>query len=123
MELADSLFWLITVVSFLLTAVAVRIGLNFDLNKYLETRREHQKEKLRILCPHAQIVEKNGEPFVIPTFETPSGTHNWICQRCGMESLGSGPFDIKMESYRRNPKLILLAEKQFQKFAKKVYKL
>ena len=123
MDFADPLFWLMAFISSVLTVVAVRIGFNFDLNKYLENRREHHKEKLRILCPHAQIVEKSGEPFVIPTFESPSGTQNWICQRCGMQSLGPGPFEIKMESYRKNPKLILLADKQFQKFAKKVYKL
>ena len=123
MELNNPLFWLIALISIPLAFVAIRIGLTFDLTKYLENRREHQKEKLRILCPHAQIVEENGEPLVVPTYVSPSGTHKWICERCGTEAFGPGPFDRAMETYRKNPMLLLRDEKRVQKYAKKFYKL
>ena len=123
MELNNPLFWLIALISIPLAAVAIKIGLNFDINKYLETRHERQKEKLRILCPHAELGEENGVTIVIPLPISPPDTSQWICERCGTTAHGPDLFDRAMETYRKNPQLLLRDENRFQKYAKKFYKL
>ena len=123
MELASHLFWLIALFLAVLSIVAIKIGFNFDINKYLETRRERQKEQLRILCPHVEVSEANGGLLFTPTTISPPGTHQWICEKCGLVVTSSGVFDRATERYKKNPQLLLRDENLFQKHAKKLYKL
>ena len=123
MELANPLFWLIALFLAVLSIVAIKIGFNFDINKYLETRRERQKEKLRILCPHAQISKKDGVTIVVPLLISPPGTSQWICERCSTTAHGPDLINRAMEAYRKNPDLLKRNENRFHKFAEKFYKL
>ena len=123
MDFADPLFWLAAVILIPLTAIAVKIGLIFDLTKHIEGRHEREKEKLRILCPHAQIGEENGAILIIPLYISPPGTHQWRCEQCGSVVNDPSLFDRAIREYEKNPDLLVRAENRLQKQAKKVYKL
>lgn len=123
MNLADPLFWLAAVVLILLTAIAVKFVFTFDLTRYFENRHEREKEKLRILCPHAEIRKENGATLIVPLYVSPPGTLQWGCERCGTVVNDPSLFDRAIEDYRKNPKLLVRDENRFQKQFKKVYKL
>ena len=123
MEPSDPLFWPIALFLAALSIVAIRIGFNFDINKHIETRHERRKEKLRMLCPHAQMVKKNGGFALISSYGSPPGTNKWICDTCGVETFGPDPFDRTMKIYQKNPELFMRNEKDFLKYANKFHKL
>lgn len=71
--------------------IAVKIGITFDVNKYLEQRKKTHLAKAQNLCPHLEfdIVGENERNLQISVqyrslFESPPGTIRWTCSRCGL---------------------------------------
>ena len=68
---------------------AVRLSVSFDLNRYLEAKREARRRYAKSLCPHMSIVSvvegAGGDSGleVRPTHESPPGTASWQCMLCG----------------------------------------
>ena len=118
--ISEYLFWV------LLSVICIfAIGkwiINFDLNRFLEKRRENQKEKLIMLCTHTEIsFLKDGKIIIQPLFVTFPGTTQYQCQRCGR---WTSEFEINRirEYWSNNIKQCLKQEKEFSKLHKKIYK-
>lgn len=65
-------------------AIAIKVSLNFDINEYLKERQKRYRTKIQNACLHFEFFKDqdgsvNGKSFFI----SPSGTLNYICQRCG----------------------------------------
>ena len=99
--------------------LVIRIGLRFDINKWMEERRKIQKVKLKNICPHVNCYKHNDKWRLESLFISPSGTHNWICQQCGTvtyQNLGSD----QLGYWANNIGELRKAEDAFRKQAKKM---
>ena len=76
--------WWAIVGSVVVGAVGV-MAVRFDLNRWLEQRRESRKDRLRMLCPHVQPTKVNGADGLESLIVSPPGTGGWWCSRCGRE--------------------------------------
>ena len=84
----DWRFILVLIIGLIGTILAVKVRVNFDLNKWSESRREQRVSRLRDLCPH-MIVEQStteNEFIGISTFSSPAGTTAWLCSLCGIQT-------------------------------------
>ena len=104
-----------------LGGIAIKVGFSFDLNKFMDQRRKRRKERLRVLCPHAIPDIKDGQVGIRPLMTSPSGTHDWICGRCGLRTHNGDMVDQQLRQFAENPKLLMDRETRFQKSAKKFY--
>lgn len=62
-------------------------GVTFHLNDYLKRRDGKLRNQLQNACSHAELVMVDGRPGVKSLMESPSGTLNWYCKRCGYKSM------------------------------------
>ncbi len=105
-----------------LGAIAVKIGISFDINAWFRARSKHQKDKLKILCPHTEIkLADNGGLEVQSLFHSPHGTTAWICSRCQLTTTDSNVPDKILKYYAENPKIYLKQTKKLDKLIRKVY--
>lgn len=74
---------LIIVVAFSITAI-LRFGVQFDLNKYLESRKKKHEALAQVECPHLRFESTDEGVVAESLFYTPFGTTNWICRQCGI---------------------------------------
>ena len=64
--------------------IAFRLRLNLDVNELLEQRRKHNKQRLKVLCPHVEIVSlQNGRKEIRSFFSLPPMTVLYECSQCG----------------------------------------
>ena len=86
-------FW--AVIGFLtfivISVVAIRISINFNLNEFLRDRRQNYIRKARNACPHMElnVLDKNSgdKKFNVQIrswFVSPIGSFQYQCQRCGL---------------------------------------
>ena len=110
--------------SIVVSIVAVKIGISFDLNAWLKARSEHQKERLKILCPHTNLKDIGGGKWQAESyFHNPSGTMDWICSRCQFRTSDPRIPEKLMRTFAENPETYLYKLKKFTKLANKMYKL
>ena len=114
---------LVLTIAAAVSVIAIRLVFNvhFDVNKWQETRREHQKIKLRNLCTHVSI-EKQGDRYLVNSlFVSPVGTMQYVCDRCG---LITSPYNAKRLQDRwagtMDLKQYILEEQKFSEMAKKM---
>ena len=62
--------------------IAIRLRLNLDVNELLEQRRKHNKQKLKALCPHVEIVPLDGR-IEVQSFFSRRSTGLYRCSQCG----------------------------------------
>lgn len=112
---------LLTIIAIALSVIAVKVTLSFDINEYLKSRDEKLKGKIRSYCPHVAIKEIDDKIGIQSTFISPSGTLNWICQRCGLQifHLDQGDESRRLKYFLENPKKLTKQDREFQKLAKK----
>ena len=113
--------WFLAFLGLIVTAFALKMVISFDFNKYLERRDNKKKERLRLLCPHADAEFVEGEPVVKSTMVSPSGTLRWVCQRCGSSTDDPGLVKDIVEAYAKDPKMFLENSKKFHKYLEKYY--
>ena len=85
-------FWqfIIGIITITASLVTIKLAINFDINKYLERKDQRLSKKLRNTCTHIQMEfvrkdENNIPEYMIQSlFESPSGTTQWQCQKCGL---------------------------------------
>ena len=109
-----ALIFLVVVISL----VAVKIGISFDVNIFLEHRRKRQKERLKVLCPHV-LISPVGENYKITPLMKPISKGMWSCSRCNLITDSEIWIDEQLNQFRANPSLILERELKFQKYVKK----
>ena len=91
------------------------------LNEYLKRRDKKLKGKIKNYCTHANIKNFDDVIGIESSFISPSGTTNWICEKCGLQiyHLDKKGEKRKFEYFFKNPKKFKKQEKKFQKLLKK----
>ena len=115
-------FWQIIGFIFAFTAsiIAVKFTFSFDFNKYLERRDKNNTQKLKNICTHVEMTPADNKQFQIKSlFESPPGTHQWQCQRCGLIKNHDNDYEERVQYYVSNPERYLEQNKKFQKLLKK----
>ncbi len=112
---------LLTIIAIAISVIAIKITFSFNLNEYLEYRDKKLKDKIKNYCTHAEIVDIDGKIEIQSTFVSPSGTLNWVCQRCGLQllHLDKKKETKRLEYFLKNPKEFKKQESQFKKLIKK----
>lgn len=112
---------LLFIIAIALSVIAIRVTFSFDVNKYLKSRDEKLREKIKNYCTHIDV-NKLGNDFVFrSTFISPMGTTNWICQKCGAYRmhLDQQVEQERVKSMTQNIDDFLKQEKKFKKLVKK----
>lgn len=113
----------ILIIVIVLSVIAIRITLNFDVNKFLENSRKISMGQLKGICPHMEILDVSESRKTIKygsLFTSPPGTINWICSQCGLIVNSEDDVYRNTEIYKKNPSLILEKQRKFLKEAKKL---
>lgn len=116
-------FWqiIVAIIIIFIGIIGIRFTFKFDFNRHLEHRKKSYIPKLQNACPHVTILKsKDGNYGVQSQFESPAGTSQWQCQRCGLIRNNFGPdLERQAERYASDPNLYKKANDRFQKLLKK----
>lgn len=115
-------FWqlIVAIITLVFSFIAVRISLNFDINKYLERRDNKNMQKLKNACTHLEMIPLEDNQFQVQSlFESPSGTLQWQCQRCGLVRNHNNDYESKAEYFAKHPDEYLKQNNKFSKLLKK----
>ncbi len=116
-------FWqfIVAIFTIVFSFVAIKISFNFDLNKYLESRRDSYTQKLKNACTHVQLKPTNdGQIQGQSLYVSPRGTIQWQCQRCGNVTHDLGDeFQGAVSYYLKNIDEYHKKNKRFSKLLKK----
>ncbi len=119
-------FWEIigVIVTLVVSVIAIKITFSFDLNKYLERKDKKNELKLKNACPHISIEpgKKEGDKRqykVQSLFESPAGTLQWQCQKCGLIRNHNNDYDERAQYYADNYGQYVEDMKKFRKLLKK----
>lgn len=108
--------------------IAVKIGITFDINKFLEQRKKTHLAKAQNLCPHMEFDILNADDSsrqinvqYRSLFESPPGTTRWICSRCGFvqNNVDESLIAQQAQRYLSNTDLYEKTMKQYNKYMKK----
>lgn len=119
-------WWFIplTILSLAFLIIAVRIAVSFDINKWMESKRAVQEEKLKNICPHVYISSPNGRKIrLISHFHSPSGTIAYVCNQCGFITWDSSVPDMLLMQWGQNPSELIKQQKKFIRLARRMRKI
>ena len=104
------------------TAIAIKgsVHVNLDINEYLNRRDHRAHQRMRNTCTHTRLSVVEEELTARSLFESPSGTLEWICSRCGMRATSESRVNEIAEYWLLNPEEWNKREKLFAKVAKKL---
>lgn len=106
--------------SIAISAIAIKVTFNFDVNKYLERKDDKNLSKLRNTCTHIEISPADNDKVQIRfLYESPSGTLSWQCQRCGLVMNSEEYFKSRADYYINNQAEYVKQQKKFQKLLRK----
>ena len=74
---------LIAILAAVSIGIVIKVGINFDLNKWLERRDRKRDTKLMNMCPHIRPNKIKGEYVIESLLVSPDGTRRWHCEQCG----------------------------------------
>jgi len=111
---------LLIIIVFLLSFIAIKITLQFDINDFLKERRKIRVNQLKNICPHNTVSLENEQFIIRSLFSSPVGTVNWICSQCGLIVSSQEDTQRLMQSNAENPEQIMKGQKEFIKQAKKL---
>lgn len=112
---------IILILTFIFGIVVVKFTVSFDLNKYLESRKETIRKKLMNACPHVELTPYGKKQIAVKClFVSPPGTIQWQCQRCGIVRYLNDEDVKQLETYYvNNIREYNMKTKKFQKLLKK----
>lgn len=117
------LITLIVVITISVIAI-LKLGIKFDLNKFLDSRKSRHLSLARLNCPHIRLApEKDGVSYQ-SLFVSPSGTLDWVCTQCGTVThmpLSEEEIEEQVKYYLNNPKKYKEKMHKFEKHAKKSF--
>ncbi len=62
----------------------LKLGVNFNLNDYIASRKRRHLSLARMYCPHMELIPREDNQIEIHSFLfSPTGTLDWVCSRCG----------------------------------------
>lgn len=110
---------ILTIIAILISFIAFRINISFNLNDWLKDRKKIKIVKFQNICPHTSIF-KNGEYTVLESdFRSPPGTSQWQCKTCKRIVDSVDDVDDDMKYWRNNTEDLLKRKKTFYKQLKK----
>lgn len=116
-------FWQLfsTLIALVISFVAIKVTLNFDLNRYLENRQKTLMMKLKNFCTHMDLtLRDDGKIEVKSFFISPPGTLQWQCQRCGLMKHQNDDSEQRMaDFYIKNPDEYQKKNRMFTKLLRK----
>ncbi len=109
------------IITIAILIVAIKITFTFDINKYLESRKKDLENKIKNYCPHAYVISVEGGVKVQSAFISPSGTTNYICERCQLVTYHIDEMTERqrVQSFAKDLKEYNKQEKKFQKLLRK----
>ena len=123
--------WMVTwsgwVVASLVSIVAFRANVRFDVNEWLRDRRAQREKNLMMLCPHVSVSKEDGEVLVrsahLPfdgNLEVLFGGTKWKCQVCGHTTYDEVMIKSLTEYWASHPVELKKRDKRFMRAAKKL---
>ena len=104
--------------------IALRVSMNFDINRWMEQKRRNQEERLPYLCTHVRMSpQPEGTLSVQSLFISPYGTTQYTCSRCGFWVIEAGTAHRISAEYWSDPAKrheYIKREKAFEKAVKKL---
>ena len=89
------------IVGAILGIMSLRV--RFDLNEWMRDRHERRREQAKNICSHTKIGPgPSGEIAIGSWCHRPSGTTQWICQRCGYMAGSKKETDDLMRYWAEN---------------------
>lgn len=102
----------------------LRFGVRFDVNKFLESRKQRHVRLARLCCPHMSLIPAEKGFEVKSFWYSPVGTLDWVCSQCGAAThIPPEEEQVKRaaEHYASNPKEYMKKVKRFEKHARRSY--
>lgn len=112
---------LLIIITIAISVIAIKITFTFNINEYLKSRKEDLNNKIKNCCPHATISVADNGLKAQSTFVSPSGTTNYICERCQLivYSIDQNSERQRIEDLLKNPEEYKKQNKKFIKLLKK----
>jgi hypothetical protein len=112
---------LLIIITIAISIIAIKITFTFDINKYLKNRKEDIKNRAKNYCPHAYADVVNDRFIMKSTFISPSGTTDYICERCQLIKYHIDEEDEndRIQDYINDIEKYNKQEKEFKKILKK----
>lgn len=111
--------FIISLLIIVIGTIAIKISFNFDVNDYLKERQKRYSARIKNACLHFEFIkEKDGQVSVKSFFISPSGTSNYICQKCSLVTL-----HIDQEEMNRMVDYYVKNLKEYKKKNDRFYKL
>ena len=114
------------VASLAVSIIAVKFAVTFDINRWMENKRNRDEEKLQNLCPHVYIdLQPDGNILIESHFYSPRGTIQYFCRQCGKMTYGETIplYVMRIWSDPANWDSYIKREKDFKKLARKMGKI
>ena len=67
--------------------MGVGISIKFDINRWLERRKQERIERLKALCPHTYFEMSDAGILACSYFRQLAGTIDWQCGRCSFRTI------------------------------------
>ena len=110
-----------------LAAIAVKVGVSFDLNRWREERHRKGVERLQALCTHTEIQRFRHEGATVTGYvslmTSPPGYLHWQCGRCGIITLDRSVPERHGIYWRNNQREWRRREKEFDRSYRRFYKV
>jgi hypothetical protein len=111
------------IIGMILTVVTVRGTVKFDINQWINDRREQQEQNFIALCPHHYLFRDGDGIKVGSHFISPPGTSAWVCQKCGSKTYDDLGRKKEGEHWAQNPSALVERDNKRRKLAKKLGRL
>ena len=117
-NLASDIFYYVGVAVLAIGALMViKVGLKFDINKWLERRDKRLATRMMNACPHWAVTGVRDEGIEVRClYNSPFGTTQWFCQQCGHTISPAMLPDFKNPPRAKD---IIAQQKTYLKLAKK----
>jgi hypothetical protein len=70
------------------------------LAEFMQERREAKRLKEMAKCSHYEVHVEGGRVVVVNLIESPFGTFDWICNRCGLVTTEMGADRVSLHAER-----------------------
>ncbi len=101
--------------------VAVTFSVRFNVTKYLRDRRDRQKDKLKIVCPHVEITDNHEGAFTQPTFSQLPDSPAFQCWVCGFTTHQQQAIYDLAKGYEQDRDLYVKRQRQANALCRKLY--
>ena len=114
---------MVTIIVASISIMAVKISFSFDINKFLEARKERLRQKIKNYCPHMVVKKtKEGKIGIRSSFISPYGTTDFQCEICGLirSYVDEEEEKVRAKYFLEHPEEYFKQEKAFNKILKKM---